>query len=71
MNAGTPPTPTLPNTRLAPIKAPKIHDVVIAAINGYFNGKLTPNIAGSVTPKNPETPEVTASPCSLAILRFL
>jgi phosphotransferase system glucose/maltose/N-acetylglucosamine-specific IIC component len=31
MNAGTPPTPTLPNTLLAPIMAPKTLDVQIAA----------------------------------------
>ena len=30
MNAGTPPTPTLPNTLLAPIMAPKTLDVQIA-----------------------------------------
>jgi phosphotransferase system glucose/maltose/N-acetylglucosamine-specific IIC component len=33
-NAGTPPTPTLPNTLLAPIMAPKTLDVQIAAKKG-------------------------------------
>lgn len=65
MNAGTPPTPTLPNTLLAPIMAPKTLDVQIAAKKGTFNGKFTPNIAGSVTPKNADTLEVNAKPSSL------
>jgi hypothetical protein len=34
-------SPTLPNTLLAPIMAPKTLDVQIAAKKGTFNGKFT------------------------------
>lgn len=65
--AGKPPTPTEPNTPEPPTIAPVTIVVKMAAKNGYFNGKLTPNIAGSVTPKKPEIPDVIAKPCSLFI----
>ena len=51
--------------------APKTPDVQIAAKNGTFKGKFTPNIAGSVTPKKAETPDVNANPSSFAIFRRL
>ena len=61
MNAGTPPTPTLFQVRYSYQRLPQHkQDVDIAAINGYFRGKFTPNIAGSVTPNIPEIPDVNA-----------
>ena len=58
-------------TLFIPTIAPNTQDVDIAAINGYFKGKFTPNMAGSVTPNIPEIQDVNAKPSSLTILRRL
>src|SRR5699024_5907640 len=69
MTPGTPPTPTLYAVSMFAPKSPPTTDVVsIAAMNGYFSGRLTPNIAGSVTPSQPEIPEVIARPSSFFFL---
>src|SRR5690625_6177749 len=60
---GTPPTPIeLALTCCIVMNAPASEDPITAAINGYLNRKLTPNIAGSVTPSQADTPDDPDSP---------
>src|SRR5699024_5265694 len=56
---GTPPTPIeLALTCCIVMNAPASEDPITAAMNGYLNRKLTPNIAGSATPSQADTPDV-------------
>ena len=49
---GSPPTPiALAVTLIAVLIIPAIHEPVIPQMNGKTYFKLTPNIAGSVTPR--------------------
>ena len=64
---GTPPTPIeVASTFWYVINAAAIAEPIMAAINGYLNRKLTPNIAGSVIPSHAEIPDVPERPRSFS-----
>src|SRR5699024_12440106 len=59
---GTPTTPIeLALTCCIVMNTPASEDTITTAMNGYLNRKLTPNIAGSVTPSQVDTPDVPHS----------